>query len=105
VAILGADSAESGHSRDDSDSTLSEVVAYNTLFDDVGNDDVGGDEEEEDEDKEVVAVCVCVDLVSRGKRVVCRTSGLSSSPARTPPPPRHLITKLKGSTESHFCTP
>ena len=27
------------------------------------------------------------------------------SPSTCPPPPRHLITKLKGSTESHFCTP
>jgi len=53
VAILGADSAESGQSRDDGDSALSEVVANNTLFDDVGNDD-DGDEEEENE--EVVAV-------------------------------------------------
>jgi hypothetical protein len=48
VASLGADSAESGHSRDDSDSTLSDVVADNA-FDDVGDD---GDEE----DEEVVAV-------------------------------------------------
>jgi hypothetical protein len=56
AAILGADSAESGHSRDDGDSALSEVVADNTLFDDVGNDNDGGDDEEEDEDKEVVAV-------------------------------------------------
>ena len=48
VAILGADSAESGHSHDDGDSALLEVVADNT-FDVVGND---GDEE----DEEVAAV-------------------------------------------------
>ena len=48
--ILGADSAEFGHSGDDGDSTLLEVVAENS-FDFVGND---GDEENE----EVVAVNV-----------------------------------------------
>ena len=45
AAILGADSAESAHSRDDGDSVLSDVA----LEDDVG---IGGDEE----DDEVVAV-------------------------------------------------
>ncbi len=45
AAILGADSAESVHSCNDGDSALSEVVADNTLFDDVGND---GDEEDEE---------------------------------------------------------
>jgi len=54
AAILCADLVESGHSLDDGDSALSEVVAdSNVLFDDVRNDD-DGDEEEEDE--EVVAV-------------------------------------------------
>ena len=48
VAILGAEWAESGHSHDDGDSALLEVVADNT-FDVVGND---GDEE----DEEVAAV-------------------------------------------------
>jgi hypothetical protein len=43
AAILGADSAESGHSGNDGDSALSEVVADNS-FDYVGND---GDEEDE----------------------------------------------------------
>ena len=45
AAILGAESAEFAHSRDDGDSALSEVI-----LDEVGND---GDEEE---DEEVVAV-------------------------------------------------
>ena len=49
AAILGADLAESAHSRDDGRSALSDVVAEDTAFDDVGND---GDEE----DEEVVAV-------------------------------------------------
>jgi transcription initiation factor TFIID subunit 6 len=31
--------------------------------------------------------------------------GTTKSPDLYPPPPRHLITKLKGSTESHFCIP
>ena len=54
AAILCADLAESGHSLDDGDNALSEVVAdSNMFFDDVRNDD-DGDEEEEDE--EVVAV-------------------------------------------------
>ena len=44
ASILGAESAESAHSRDDGDSALSDVI-----LDDVGND---GDEE----DEEVVAV-------------------------------------------------
>ena len=48
AAILGTDSAESGHSGDDGDSALSEVVAENS-FNYVGND---GDEE----DEEVAAV-------------------------------------------------
>ena len=50
VAILGADLAESGHSRNDGNSALLEVVANNRLFDLVGNDD-DGDEEEENEMK------------------------------------------------------
>jgi len=53
ATILGADSAESGHSCNDGGSALLEVVADNTLFDDVGNDD-DGDKDKEDE--EVVAV-------------------------------------------------
>jgi len=48
AAMLGTDSAESGHSGDDGDSALSEVVAENS-FNYVGND---GDEV----DEEVVAV-------------------------------------------------
>ena len=44
AAILGADSAESGHSLDDGDSALSEVVA-DDAFNDVGKD---GDEENEE---------------------------------------------------------
>ena len=44
AAILGADSAESGHSHNDGVSALSEVVADNT-FDDVGNDGDAVDEE------------------------------------------------------------
>jgi hypothetical protein len=31
--------------------------------------------------------------------------GTTKSPNLCPSPPRHLITKLKGSTESHFCIP
>ena len=60
AAILGAESAESAHSRDDGDSALSDVEnvdrtqdpfdpAFDPALDDVGND---GDEE----DEEVVAV-------------------------------------------------
>lgn len=45
AAILGADSAESGHSRDDGDSALSDVAQ---------DDDLGNDGDEEDE--EVAAV-------------------------------------------------
>ncbi len=37
ATILGADSAESGHSRDDDDSVLSDIVAEDTDFDDAGN--------------------------------------------------------------------
>ncbi len=48
VAILGVDSAESGHSRNDGNSALSDVVA-DDAFDNVGND---GDED----DDEVAAV-------------------------------------------------
>ncbi len=48
VAILGVDSAESGHSRDDGDNALSVIVA-DDAFDDVGDD---GDED----DDEVAAV-------------------------------------------------
>jgi hypothetical protein len=51
-----------------------------------------------------ITVCVCW-LGLQGKGAVCQTSGLSSPLACAPPPPRHVITKLKGSTESHFCTP
>ena len=43
MAILGVDSAESGHSGNDGNSALSEVVAENS-FNYVGND---GDEEDE----------------------------------------------------------
>ncbi len=52
AAILGAESAEFAHSRDDGDSALSDVIAedpFDPALDDVGND---GDEE----DEEVVAV-------------------------------------------------
>ncbi len=48
AAILGVDSAESGHSRNDGNSTLLDVVA-DDAFDDVGDD---GDED----DDEVAAV-------------------------------------------------
>jgi hypothetical protein len=57
VAILGAESAESAHSRDDGESALSDVAAedlFDPALDDVGND---GDEE----DEEVVAVNVVDD--------------------------------------------
>jgi hypothetical protein len=47
---------------------------------------------------------VCVDLVSRGKGPFAERPNYQV-PQLVPPPPRHLITKLKGSTESHFCTP
>ena len=50
AAILGADLAESGHSRNDGDNALSEIVADDP-FDDFGNN---GDEE----DVEVAAVNV-----------------------------------------------
>jgi len=53
AAILGAESAESTHSRDNGESALLDVAAedpFNPALDDVGND--GGDEE----DEEVVAV-------------------------------------------------
>jgi hypothetical protein len=52
MAILGAESVESAHSRDDGESALSDVAAedpFDPALDDVGND---GDEE----DEEVVAV-------------------------------------------------
>ena len=48
--------------------------------------------------------CVCVDLVSGGKGSFAERPDYRV-PRLVPPPPRHLITKLKGSTESHFCTP
>ena len=59
AAILGADSAESGHSGDDGESTLLEVVADNS-FDYVRND---GDEEDEEVAavNEVVAAVNAVD--------------------------------------------
>ena len=54
ASILGAESAESAHSRDDGESALSDVDRtqdpFDPALDDVGND--GGDEE----DEEVVAV-------------------------------------------------
>ena len=57
AAILGAESAESAHSRDDGESALSDIAAedlFDPALDDVGND---GDEE----DEEVVAVNVADD--------------------------------------------
>jgi len=48
-------------------------------------------------------VCVCFDLVSGGRGSFAKRPDYQV-PQLEPPPPRHLITKLKGSTESHFCT-
>ncbi len=55
-------------------------------------------------DSAIVRVCVCVDLVSGGKGSFVKHLDYQV-PRLVPPPPRHLITKLKGSTESHVCTP
>ena len=57
---MGADSAESGHSRDDGDSALSEVVA-DDAFNDVGNDGDDEDEEVMAENAEVVAAVNAAD--------------------------------------------
>jgi hypothetical protein len=47
---------------------------------------------------------VCVDLASRGRGLYVNNQDYHPLTC-TPPPPRHLITKLKGSMESHFCIP
>ncbi len=46
--------------------------------------------------------CMCVDLASRGRRSFVDNQDYQD-PRLIPSPPRHLITKFKGSTESHFC--
>jgi hypothetical protein len=51
------------------------------------------------------AVAVCVLTWSPGGEGRLPNVRTIESPSTCPPPPRHLITKLKGSTESHFCTP
>jgi hypothetical protein len=47
--------------------------------------------------------CVCVDLASRGRGLFVNNQGYQVPRLVPPPPPRHLINKLKGSTESHYC--
>ncbi len=48
---------------------------------------------------------VCVDLASGGRGSFINNQDYQVPPLIPSPPPRHLITKLKGSTESHFCIP
>jgi len=132
AAILGADSVESGHSRNDGDSALLEVLE-DIVFCDVGND---GDEEDEkvaavntvDENAAAVAMVrphpqsLPAFVVGNGVRVssvespafvvhgVRASSDISSLASQrgatcktnTPAPPRRIPTSMSSNISSKF---
>ena len=112
AAILGADSAESGHSRDGGDSALSEVVA-DDAFNDVGDD---GDEDDDEmaavnaADENAVAVAMASPhpqllpvFVGGGVGASSAASTLASRRGMTcktnmPAPPRRRLTSFSNTS-------